>query len=115
MELECAGLKGGLESGNKLAAKDTAEHFDGQEEGSARGYPAGAIRSEGAGSDYAVDMRMKLQSLIPAMEHSKEADVGTEIARIAGSRAKFRRRRETAACIRLACSVARAERVRAAA
>jgi len=74
VELECAGLKGGLESGNKLAAKDTAEHFDGQEEGSARGYPAGAIRSEGAGSDYAVDMRMKLQSLIPAMEHSKEAE-----------------------------------------
>ena len=48
VELECAGLKGGLESGNKLAAKDTAEHFDGQEEGTACGYPAGMIRSEAA-------------------------------------------------------------------
>ncbi len=33
MELECAGMKGGLESGDKLAAEDTAEHLDGKEEG----------------------------------------------------------------------------------
>ena len=32
MELECPGLKGSLESGDKLAAEDTAEHFDGKEE-----------------------------------------------------------------------------------
>ena len=30
MELECAGMKGGLESGDKLAAEDTTEHFDGK-------------------------------------------------------------------------------------
>jgi hypothetical protein len=29
VELECAGMKGGLESGDKLAAEDTTEHFDG--------------------------------------------------------------------------------------
>lgn len=58
MELECAGLKGGLESGNKLAAKDTAEHFDGQEEGSAQGYPAGVIRNEATSGQHAVNMRM---------------------------------------------------------
>src|SRR5438093_4889831 len=28
VELECAGTKGGLECGDKLAAEDTAEHFD---------------------------------------------------------------------------------------
>ena len=43
MELECAGMKGGLESGDKLAAEDTAEHFDGKEEGAAGGDPAGVI------------------------------------------------------------------------
>ena len=59
VELECAGLKGGLESGNKLAAKDTAEHFDGQEEGSARGYPTGVIRNEATSGQHAVNMRMK--------------------------------------------------------
>ena len=31
VELECAGVKGGLESGDKLAAEDTTEHFDGKE------------------------------------------------------------------------------------
>jgi hypothetical protein len=33
VELECAGVKGGPESSDKLAAEDTAEHFDGKEEG----------------------------------------------------------------------------------
>jgi len=36
VELECAGMKGIFESGDKLAAEDTAEHLDGKEEGSAR-------------------------------------------------------------------------------
>jgi hypothetical protein len=50
VELECAGMKGGLESGDKLAAEDPAEHFEGKEEGEARGDPAGVIRSETAGA-----------------------------------------------------------------
>ena len=33
VELELACMKGGLESGDKLAAEDTAEHLDGKEEG----------------------------------------------------------------------------------
>ena len=40
------------------------------------------IRSEAAGGNYAVDMRMKLQALIPAMEHAEETYLGTEMARI---------------------------------
>jgi hypothetical protein len=35
VELECAGMKGDLESIDKLAAEDTAEYFDGKEEGAA--------------------------------------------------------------------------------
>jgi hypothetical protein len=35
VELECAGMKSGLESGDKLAAEDTAEHLDGKKEGAA--------------------------------------------------------------------------------
>ena len=42
-------MKGGLESGDKLTAEDTTEHFDGKEEGSARGDPAELVRSETAG------------------------------------------------------------------
>jgi hypothetical protein len=41
------------------------------------------IRREAAGGQHAVDMGMKLQALIPAMEHAEEADLGTEMPWIA--------------------------------
>ena len=41
------------------------------------------IGSESAGGDDAVDMRMKLQALSPAVEHAEEADLGTEMPWIA--------------------------------
>jgi hypothetical protein len=84
-ELECACMKGILESGDKLAAEDTAEHFDGKEEGAAGGDPAGVVGSEAASRDYAVHMRMMLQSLVPGMEHAEEADLRAEVTRIAGN------------------------------
>src|SRR5229473_4814329 len=84
VELECAGVKGGLESGDKLAAEDTTEHFDGKEEGSARGDPAGVVRSETAGGQHAVDMGMMLQSLVPGMEHAEETYLGSKVPGIAG-------------------------------
>ena len=84
MELECPGLKGSLESGDKLAAEDTAEHFDGKEERAAGGDPAGVIWSEAAGGQHAVDMRMMLQSLVPGMEHAEEANLGSKVPGIAG-------------------------------
>ena len=83
MELELAFAECGLETGNELAAEDTAEHLDGQEEGSARGGPARMVRRESACGDDAVDMRMMLQSLVPGMEHAEEADLRTEVPRIA--------------------------------
>jgi hypothetical protein len=74
VELECACLEGAPESSDELAAEDTAEHLDGQEEGAAGKYPTGTIRRETTSGDYAVDMGMMLQSLIPGMEHAEEAD-----------------------------------------
>jgi len=56
VELECAGLKGALEPGDKLAAEDTTEYLDGKEERSARADPAGVVRSEASGGKHAVDM-----------------------------------------------------------
>src|SRR6202142_4663678 len=76
VELECVGLKGSLESGGKLAAEDTAEHFDGKEVRAAGGNPAGVIWSEAARGKHAVDMGMMLQSLVPGMEHTEEAEIG---------------------------------------
>jgi hypothetical protein len=42
------------------------------------------IRSEALSGDHAVDMRMKLQSLIPAMQYAEETDLRTEMTWIAG-------------------------------
>ena len=66
VELELTSMEGAAKSGDELAAEDTAEHADGQEEGTPGGDPSGVIRSEAAGGNDAVDMGMKLQSLIPA-------------------------------------------------
>ena len=41
------------------------------------------IRSETAGGEYAVDVRMKLQSLIPGVEHAEEANLSTKMPGIA--------------------------------
>ena len=41
------------------------------------------IRSETAGGNDAVDMRMKLQALSPTVEHAEEADLGSEMPWIA--------------------------------
>ena len=76
-------MKGSLESGDKLAAEDTTEHPGGKEEGAARGYPAGVIRSETASGQHAVDMGMMLQSLVPGVEHAEEANLGSKVPGIA--------------------------------
>jgi len=84
VELERACMESVTESGNELTAEDTAEHLDGKEEGAARGDPACVIRSEATGGKYAVDMRMKLQPLIPAVKHAEEADLSSKMPWIAG-------------------------------
>ena len=77
-------MEGVAKSGDELAAEDAAEHADGKKEGSPGGDPAGVIRSEAAGGNYAVDMGMKLQALIPAVEHAEETDLGSKMPGIAG-------------------------------
>ena len=83
VELELTSMEGVAKSSDELAAEDAAEHADGQEEGTPGGDPACVILSETAGGNDAVDMRMKLQALIPAMQHAEEADLGTEMPWIA--------------------------------
>ncbi len=41
------------------------------------------IRCKPAGGDHAVDMRMMLQALVPGMEHAEEAELRTQVSRIA--------------------------------
>src|SRR5664280_2208523 len=83
VELDDASMEGAAESGDELAAEDTAEHADGQKEGVPGGDPAGVIRRQTTGGQYAVDMGMKLQALIPAVEHAEEAYLGPKMPGIA--------------------------------
>ena len=41
------------------------------------------IRCQSASSDHAVNVRMMLQPLVPGVEHAEEADLRTEVSRIA--------------------------------
>src|ERR1039458_2247081 len=82
-ELEQPSMEGAAKSGDELAAEDTAEHPDRQKEGAPGGDPAGVIRRQTTGGQYAVDMGMKLQALVPAVEHAEEAYLGPKMPGIA--------------------------------
>jgi hypothetical protein len=45
-KLEIASMKCGLQAGDELAAKDTAEHVDGKEEAAGRTDPSAMVRSQ---------------------------------------------------------------------
>jgi hypothetical protein len=85
VELELTSMEGASESGDELAAEDSTEHADGKKEGTPGGDPACVVRSDAAGGNYAVDMGMKLQALIPTMEHAEETYLGSKVAWIAGN------------------------------
>src|ERR1700735_3787103 len=77
MELELALAERRRQPGNKLTAKDAAEHLDGKKEGAVRGDPVGVVWSKSAGSKHTVDVGMVLQALIPGVEHAEETDFCT--------------------------------------
>src|SRR5436853_3673308 len=78
--MKLAMLKGRLESGDELAAKDTSEHLDREEEVRTGLKPAGVIERESTGGNNAVDMGMKLELLVPGVKHAEEADFGPEMS-----------------------------------
>jgi hypothetical protein len=82
-EAELALLKSGLETGLELAAKYPAQHREGEKEARAGWDPVGVIERQPTGGDDAVDMGMKLQLLIPGMQHAEEADLRPEMLGIA--------------------------------
>src|SRR5580704_11225763 len=84
MELELTSMEGVAKSSNELAAENAAEHTNGKKEGTPGRDPSRVVRSETAGGKHAVDVRMKLQALIPAMEHAEETDLGSKMPGIAG-------------------------------
>lgn len=72
-------LKSGLELVDELSAKYTPEHVDGEKESRVRPNPAGVIAGEPTRWDDAVDMGMKLELLVPGVQHAEETDLGPEM------------------------------------
>ena len=82
MEAEFALGESAPQRGHELAAKHPAQHFVGKKEGAAGLDPARVIGGQTTGREYAMDMGMKLELLIPGVQYTEE----TEPIRHAASR-----------------------------
>jgi len=83
VELEGAFAESSFQPGEELTAEDATKHADGKKERRAGRDPAGVVRCESSGGKDAVNVRMKLQALIPGVEHAEESDLGSQVAGIA--------------------------------
>src|SRR6266581_3684811 len=82
-QVQLAAFKGRLKTGDELATKHAPQYSNGKEEAWVGSNPAGVIAGESAGGNDTVDMGMKLEFLVPGMEHAEEADLGSEMSGIA--------------------------------
>ena len=84
-QVQLAVREGRLEAGDELATKHAPQHGDGEEEAWMGSNPAGVIAGESAGGNDAVHMRMKLELLVPGVQHAEEADLAPEMSGVASS------------------------------
>src|SRR5579864_9668492 len=82
-QVQLAVFEGRLQGGDELAAKHAPQYSDGKEEAWVGSNPTGVIAGESAGGNDTVDMGMQLEFLVPGVQHTEEADLGSEMGRIA--------------------------------
>ncbi len=82
-KLPCAA--GALQRSDELTAKNPAQHLDGKKERVAGVDPLGVIQRESTRWDYAMNMGMMLEPLIPGVQHAEETDLGAQMSRIASN------------------------------
>src|SRR5579872_2850748 len=68
---------------HKLAPKHFSENLDRQEESLLRVDPPGVVRSQTAGGNHAVNMRVMLEFLVPGVQDAEETDLSAETLRVA--------------------------------
>src|ERR1039457_2827898 len=85
IEAEFSFAAGALQGSHELAAKNPTQHFDGKKERVAGVDPVGVIQRESTGGDHAMDMGMRLQPLIPGVQHAEETDLGAQVSGIASN------------------------------
>jgi hypothetical protein len=84
-----AEFAGGVElpqSSHKLPSKHPAEDAHRQEEPGARRNPPGVVGRQPSCRNYAMDMRMMQQFLIPGVQHAEEAEFRPEVSFVASYR-----------------------------
>src|SRR5207248_11421940 len=82
-QVQLTAFEGRLQASDELATKHAPQHGDGEEEAWMGSNPAGVIAGESAGGNDAVHMRMKLELLVPGVQHAEEADLSSEMGGIA--------------------------------
>jgi hypothetical protein len=82
-KVKLALLKGRVETVDELGAKHTPEQVDGEKEAWVGWNPASVIERDPTGRDDTVDMGMKLEFLVPGVQHTEKADLGAKIPGIA--------------------------------
>jgi hypothetical protein len=83
-QVQLTAFEGRLQAGDELTTKHAPENSDGKEEAWVGWNPVGVIAGESAGGNDTVDVGMKLEFLVPGMEHAEEADLGSEMGGMAG-------------------------------
>src|ERR1700678_3688669 len=72
------------QSGDELAAEDTTEHLDWEQEAVMGRDPARVVGREPTAGHHAVDVRMRGECLSPGVQDGQEASLGAKMLRIGG-------------------------------
>ena len=78
-QVQLTAFEGRLQTSDELATEHAPQYGDGKEEARVGSNPTGVIAGESASGNDTVDMGMKLEFLVPGMEHAEEADVGSQM------------------------------------
>ena len=81
--MQLTAFEGKLQAGDELAAEHAPQYGNGKEEAWVGSNPAGVLAGESAGGNDTVDMRMKLEFLVPGVKHAEETDLGSEMGGVA--------------------------------
>ena len=68
-----------FQSSDELAPKNLSQNGKGKKEAATGTEPALVVRGESAGGDHTMNMRMMFQLLVPSVEDTEEADLGTQM------------------------------------
>src|SRR5512142_911730 len=82
-QVQLSAFEGRLQASDELTTKHAPQYREGKEEAWVGSNPVGVIAGESARGNDTVDMGMKLEFLVPGVEHAEEADLRSEMGRVA--------------------------------